>query len=87
MDDLVTTQWLANNLGTADLAIVDCSAFMPADGRDGGARHAELWKTQEPKNQDGIEHDVEHRARDLNEHDIQVFPLGLQDALAVDLHE
>lgn len=37
MDDLVTTQWLANNLGADDLAIVDCSAFMPADGRDGAA--------------------------------------------------
>ena len=34
MDDLVTTEWLARNLGEADLAIVDCSAFMPADQRD-----------------------------------------------------
>ncbi len=37
MDDLVTTDWLARNLGADDLAIVDCSAFMPADKRDGGA--------------------------------------------------
>ena len=36
MDDLVTTDWLARNLGADDLAIVDCSFFMPADGRDAG---------------------------------------------------
>lgn len=34
MDTLVTTQWLANNLDQPDIAIVDCSAFMPTDGRD-----------------------------------------------------
>jgi len=34
MDDLVTTDWLARNLGANDLAIVDSSAFMPADERD-----------------------------------------------------
>ena len=37
MDDLVTTDWLARNLGEADLAIVDCSLFMPADQRDPAA--------------------------------------------------
>ncbi|MES2904168.1 MAG: sulfurtransferase [Pseudomonadota bacterium] len=37
MDDLVTTDWLAANLGAEDLAIVDCSFFMPADQRDAGA--------------------------------------------------
>ena len=37
MDDLVTTDWLARNLGANDLAIVDSSAFMPADGRDPAA--------------------------------------------------
>ena len=37
MDDLVTTDWLARNLCVDDLAIVDCSAFMPADKRDGAA--------------------------------------------------
>ena len=37
MDDLVTTEWLARNLGAEDLAIVDASAFMPADKRDGAA--------------------------------------------------
>ena len=34
MDDLVTTDWLARNSGEADLVIVDCSIFMPADQRD-----------------------------------------------------
>ena len=34
MNDLVTTDWLVHNLGADDLAIVDSSAFMSADGRD-----------------------------------------------------
>ena len=37
MDDLVTTDWLAQNLGQAGLTIVDCSFFMPADKRDPAA--------------------------------------------------
>src|SRR5688572_18288220 len=37
MDSLVSTQWLANNLGAPDIAIVDASAFLPTDGRDPGA--------------------------------------------------
>ncbi|MCL6699311.1 sulfurtransferase [Sphingomonas sp. NSE70-1] len=41
MDSLVSTEWLARNLGAADLAIVDSSAFMPNDGRDGGAEFLE----------------------------------------------
>jgi thiosulfate/3-mercaptopyruvate sulfurtransferase len=40
MDTLVTTHWLANNVGEADLAIVDASAFMPNDGRDPNAEFA-----------------------------------------------
>ncbi len=34
MDTLVTTDWLARSLDQPDIAIVDCSAFMPTDGRD-----------------------------------------------------
>ena len=41
MDDLVTTDWLARNLGADDLAIVDCSFFMPTDRRDPAAEFAE----------------------------------------------
>jgi thiosulfate/3-mercaptopyruvate sulfurtransferase len=41
MDDLVTTDWLARNLGAANLAIVDSSAFLPTDGRDPEAEFAE----------------------------------------------
>ena len=41
MDTLVTTAWLAQNLGQPDLAIVDCSAFMPNDGRDGASEFHE----------------------------------------------
>ena len=41
MDSLVTTQWLASSLAQPDLAIVDCSAFLPTDGRDAAAEFAE----------------------------------------------
>ena len=37
MDTLVSTQWLAGNLDQPDIAVVDASAFMPADGRDPNA--------------------------------------------------
>jgi thiosulfate/3-mercaptopyruvate sulfurtransferase len=35
MDSLVSTEWLADHLGEAELTIVDCSWFMPASGRNG----------------------------------------------------
>jgi thiosulfate/3-mercaptopyruvate sulfurtransferase len=35
MDDLVSTRWLADQLGPADLVPVDCSWHMPAGGRSG----------------------------------------------------
>ena len=35
MDSLVTTQWLAQHLGEADVVVVDCSWHMPATGRTG----------------------------------------------------
>ncbi|HYC95444.1 MAG TPA: sulfurtransferase [Sphingomicrobium sp.] len=41
MDTLVSTQWLANNLGAPDIAIVDSSAFLPTDGRDPQAEFVE----------------------------------------------
>ena len=41
MDTLVSTHWLASNLGEPDIAIVDSSAFMPADGRDPRAEFLE----------------------------------------------
>ena len=41
MDTLVTTHWLANNLDVPDIAIVDGSAFMPADARDPRAEFLE----------------------------------------------
>src|SRR5687768_1326050 len=37
MDDLVSTQWLADNLGQPGLSIVDASLFMPSSGRDARA--------------------------------------------------
>ena len=37
MDDLVSTQWLANHLGEADMVAVDCTAFMPGSDRDARA--------------------------------------------------
>lgn len=41
MDELVSTAWLADNLAADDLAIVDCTFFMPADGRDAEAEFRE----------------------------------------------
>jgi thiosulfate/3-mercaptopyruvate sulfurtransferase len=37
MDALVSTQWLAGELGASDLRVVDASYFLPADGRDAAA--------------------------------------------------
>ncbi len=37
MDDLVSTQWLADNLGQNGLAVVDATMFMPGSGRSGRA--------------------------------------------------
>ena len=34
MDDLVTTEWLAGQLGADDLSILDCSMFMASMNRD-----------------------------------------------------
>lgn len=34
MDSLVTTEWLAGQLGTDDLVVADASYFLPAHGRD-----------------------------------------------------
>ena len=41
MDTLVTTEWLARNLGETDIAVIDCSAFLPTDGRDPAAEFLE----------------------------------------------
>jgi thiosulfate/3-mercaptopyruvate sulfurtransferase len=35
MESLVSTQWLAEHLGEADLVVIDASWFMPASGRSG----------------------------------------------------
>ena len=35
MDDLVSTDWLAQNLGQSDIVVVDASWHMPATGRSG----------------------------------------------------
>ena len=35
MDDLVSTEWLAQNLGQADVVVVDASWHMPATKRSG----------------------------------------------------
>ena len=41
MDTLVSTDWLARNLGEPDIAIVDASAFLPTDGRNPNAEFLE----------------------------------------------
>ncbi len=40
MDALVTTEWLASQLGSPDLRIADASWFLPEHGRDARADHA-----------------------------------------------
>jgi thiosulfate/3-mercaptopyruvate sulfurtransferase len=45
MDSLVSTEWLADHLGEAELTIVDCSWFMPASGRNG---HGEFLRAHIP---------------------------------------
>ena len=37
MDDLVTTEWLADHL--TEVTVIDCSWFMPSSGRDGQAEY------------------------------------------------
>jgi thiosulfate/3-mercaptopyruvate sulfurtransferase len=39
MDSLVSTEWLAGELGAADLRVIDATFFLPADGRDARAEH------------------------------------------------
>ena len=39
MDDLVSTQWLADNLGQPGLVAVDSSFFMPSSGRNARAEY------------------------------------------------
>ena len=34
MDNLVSTEWLANEMGASDLRIVDCTKHLPGTGRD-----------------------------------------------------
>ncbi|MGI8930808.1 MAG: 3-mercaptopyruvate sulfurtransferase [Sphingomicrobium sp.] len=41
MDDLVSTAWLAQQLGSSDLAILDATLFMPSEPRDPAAEYAE----------------------------------------------
>ena len=40
MDDLVSTEWLANEIGAADLVILDASAHLPDEDRDPAAEFA-----------------------------------------------
>lgn len=39
MESLVTTEWLAGELGTPDLRILDATYFLSTDGRDARAEH------------------------------------------------
>jgi thiosulfate/3-mercaptopyruvate sulfurtransferase len=41
MESLVSTQWLADHLGEADLTVVDSSWFMPSSGRSGASEFLE----------------------------------------------
>lgn len=39
MDELVSTQWLADNMGASDLRIVDATMFLPGSGRNPAAEY------------------------------------------------
>ncbi len=39
MDSLVSTEWLANEMGASDLRIVDCTRHLPNAGRDAQAEY------------------------------------------------
>jgi thiosulfate/3-mercaptopyruvate sulfurtransferase len=39
MESLVSTEWLAGELGAPDLAVIDASLFLPTDGRDPRAEY------------------------------------------------
>ena len=39
MDSLVSTEWLANEMGASDLRIVDATRHLPGTGRDAGAEY------------------------------------------------
>ncbi len=41
MDDLVSTAWLAQQLGSSDLTILDATLFMPGEPRDPAAEYAD----------------------------------------------
>ncbi|MFZ9394970.1 MAG: sulfurtransferase [Erythrobacter sp.] len=41
MDSLVSAEWLAAELGSADLVVLDASRHLPASGRDAAAEYAE----------------------------------------------
>ncbi len=40
MDPLVTTDWLAGQLGAADLVVFDATKFLPGEGKDGAEEFA-----------------------------------------------
>lgn len=40
MENLVSTQWLADTIGAADLVVLDASAHLPDAGRDAAAEYA-----------------------------------------------
>ena len=40
MDPLVSTEWLARELGSPDLRVIDATLFLPTDGRDPKAEYA-----------------------------------------------
>ena len=39
MDSLVSTEWLAKELGASDLRVVDASRFLPDSGRNAAAEY------------------------------------------------
>ena len=57
------------------------------DRRHGGAGHLQPGKAEQAENQDGVQNDVDQRARDLGNHGVHRPPCGLEQPLKAELAE
>ncbi len=86
-DPLVSTDWLADRLEAPDLRLVDCSWFMPADGRDARAEYeaahlpgAVFFDIDEIADPDT---DLPHMLPDPTRFSSRVRKLGLGDGVRI----
>jgi len=86
-DPLVSTDWLEQNLDLPDLRIIDCTWFMPDDGRDPRAEHeaqhiprSVYFDIDDIADTDG---DLPHMLPSPTKFSARVRKLGLGDGLTV----